>query len=141
MTLKEARAAVRAYLAAHWSATPLFWPNEISAAPVGADAATPLWTLTEFINLAAFDAGFGSAGKRHARDDGIVWGHFFAAVMTGEDAAYQAAFDFGEMLRLLRIDGGLQFYAPQVMTGELASDDGNWWRVSVKTPWSLFRAI
>jgi hypothetical protein len=140
MNLSAARTAVKAYIAANWTTTPIVWPNAQKSAPTNLLDAQPIWIGCQFRQMA--DAThLGGTGKRFDDAEGMLYGHVFAPVQRGEDDVFAKAFSFGEVLRMLKIDN-LQFYAPTIEPkDDYGTDDGSWYRISVAIKWRLVGVV
>lgn len=142
MNLIEARQAVKQYASDHWTTTPIVWPNPVTPGkgpPKQISDPAPHWIALEMEDIRP-DTGLGGDGKRLAQDDGMLIASVFAPVMTGDEAVYGIAYAFGELFRMLKLDG-LQFFSPRVDAGQRADDDGAWFVVTVTVPWLLLRTV
>jgi hypothetical protein len=140
VNLLEARAAVKQYIADHWTATTVIYPNAQKSAPTNLLDAQPIWIGVEFIEMMD-TTHLGGSGKRFDDAEGMLYGHLYAPVKRGEDDIFTKAFDFGEMFRMLKIDN-LQFYAPRIEPrDDYGTDDGSWYRISVCIKWRLVGVV
>jgi hypothetical protein len=142
MTPIEARAAVRNFVATHWSQTPVVWPNPTIAGkgpPKKVDDAAPIWIACEW-EIISSETGLGSPGKRLATDIGQLVINGFAPVSTGDDDLFETVSSFAEMFRMLKLQG-LQFQSPNLRTMEAGDDKGAWFVMNATIEWSLYRAV
>jgi hypothetical protein len=141
VNLLEARAAVKQYIADHWTATTVIYPNAQKSAPTNLLDAQPIWIGVEFIPMTPEEIGLGGTGKRFSDIEGKLWGHVFAPVKRGEDDAFAQASAFGDLFKMLPI-GNLQFYGPQIEPrDDYGTDDGSWYRISVCIKWRLVGVV
>lgn len=138
-------AAIRQKLEAEWEDTPVRYPNGRAFRPSDPSDQSPYdptadpeqpWVHLEIMGAGSDSTVIGSVGKRAAYDDGVIFAHVFVPVGTGDDEARRLARALGEIFRVTRF-GGLDTGAPNPLgDGEMGSDDGLWWRVSVSIPFT-----
>jgi hypothetical protein len=130
--MDEARAAIRSYIEANWTATPIAWFGEDFDPPDQAP-----WLMVERDAIPSSTASrFGSVGKRVAQDAGIIIGTFYFPAFAGDDAAYAMGRQFGDLLRVRKI-GPAVTEAPSMAPVDDGDDDGAWIKVAVTTPFTV----
>lgn len=146
MPAPDAHASVRQRLEAQWTGAPVTYQNGGAFRPddpTNRDSYDPStapdspWVYLEILGAGADSTRYGPAGTRIAQDDGVIFGHVFVPVGTGDDQARQLARALGEIFRVDTF-GGLSTGAPSLGGGEQGDDDGLWYRVSVSIPFTAF---
>ena len=138
MSSDTLHAALRAYLEANWTATPLAWENEAFEAPRDALGNPLPWVMVEASgNLCAqASIGAGSAAANLWREEGLVWLHVFVPTGTGSALARQHARALVDLFRGLTLAAGtIRYRDASIGRGEPGSDDGKWWRISAGVEW------
>ncbi len=139
MSLGPARAAIRAYIEAGFTTAPLVWPNERHDLP---DVPTA-FVAVEVEGVSNSIRGVGDPSNRLFIHPGIILAHCFVVFGTGSAAADGIA---GALALLLTRKEFAAPTLPQIVRtedpttyeGELASDDGNYWRVTVSIPFDFY---
>ncbi|MCW2243578.1 DUF4128 domain-containing protein [Azospirillum canadense] len=145
MTAPNPLTAIRTKLEAEWTDTPVTYENGGAFRPDAPGNRDPYdassapdrpWVYLEILGAGSASTVIGSPGKRAARDDGVIFGHVFVPVGTGDDEARRLARALGDLFRVTRF-GGLVTGAPDPLgAGEPGDDDGLWWRRSVSIPFT-----
>jgi hypothetical protein len=139
VSLGPAKAAIRAFLEAGFDDAPLVWPNETHTLP-----ATP----TAFVAVEVQGAinairGIGDPGNRLFIHGGVILAHVFVPFGIGQSAGDDLADAIGLLLTRKDIAAPtlpqvVRTEDPSLRDGELGSDDGNYWRVSVVVPFDFY---
>jgi hypothetical protein len=141
MSLGAARAAIRSFVESRFTAAPLVWPNERTFAPDVPAA----FVAVEVIGLDNAIRGVGDPSNRLFIHSGLIMAHCFAVFGTGSGAADTMADALADLLTRqdILISGAAE--SPLVRTedptthdGELGSEDGNYWRVTVSVPFDFY---
>ena len=123
--------AIRDYLAAEWTTTPLAWENE------SFDAAelTP-WVRAE-VTSSSFQQESIGAGEITA-NRWVEVGSLFMMVMvpsgTGTDLARSYADTLTNLFRGLDLID-FEFTRISIGLGRVSSEDGNWWQLPTEVEW------
>lgn len=125
--------AVRTYLEANWTATPLAWENEAFDPPSPADA----WVMVEVSGNSYDQASIGAStrAENRWREEGMVWCHVMVPTGTGSLTARQHATALANLFRGIELPGDIEFRTLSIGLGESADDDGVWWRLSLSAEW------
>lgn len=143
-----AKAAIRAYAAANWTATSRIedarnknpaqpWP------PVdGAGALVP-FVAVEVLSAGPPDERFGLPGASVMTYEGWIKGHVYVPVATQTADAEALAWQFGEMFRNKRLynatpDFEVRTLTPYTDAGGDGDDDGVWFRVTATIPFEYW---
>jgi len=146
MGFLEAKARIRAFIKANWTATPVAWQNDDTGEgegpferPRDADGNPDPFIYCEISNATARGSAFGSVGKRVKSNTGFVAAHCYVPIGSGDAAADLLAKQFGEMLEMQSIGAppAPRMDAAQEGGGGSGDDDGLYYRVSVTIPWSI----
>jgi hypothetical protein len=137
-------AAIKARLAANWSATPIGYMN--GAEPVTRNAATGTpepWVLAEIVGAGANIHGTGTPGDRVWLYDGLIYCHVFMPKGSGDDVARQHAVALGEIFRNAEFytetpGHAVRCWAPRVDGGGDGADDGLWFRMTATIPFEYW---
>jgi hypothetical protein len=134
-----AKAAIRAFIEANWTALPVAWQNESFERPRDGDGNALPWVYIEILSTNGDGSAFGSIGKRVKTDTGLVAAHFFYPVGTGDADATAMATQFGEMLQLRSIGTAPapRMESPMIDGGGSGDDDGLYFRVSSSIPFRI----
>lgn len=123
--------AVRARIVDQWTATPIAWPNEPVSLPVdGADGFDGCWIALEFDGRLFGQVSIGAPGENRWDEDGTILAHVMAPAGSGERTMRGHAGDFADLFRGDEI-GTIEFQDCEIGPGG-ASDDGCWWRITVR---------
>lgn len=131
--------AIRAMLDPSWTACPLRWENETFTPADPADK-TVVFAAVEISGSSYEQASIGAApaAANLWREEGAVWFHVFVPAGTGSTKARQVAKQLCDVFRGQTVQttlGALRFRRSSIGTGERATEDGNWWRVSAEVEW------
>jgi hypothetical protein len=130
--MDEARAAIRAYIEANWTATPIAWFGEVFDPPEQAP-----WLLVERDAIPSSTASvFGSVGKRVVQDPGMIAGTLYFPAHAGDDGAYALGRQFGDLLRVRKI-GPAVTETPSMSPADDGDEDGAWIKISVTVPFTV----
>lgn len=132
MATSSVFAAIRDFLTANWTATPLRFENK--AVPEATR-----WVYVEISGRSWRQESLGAGAPRSNlwREEGTLWLHCLVPVRTGSE---QARSDLTSLCDLFRgaelLDGRLIFNDISVGLGESADEDGNYWRLSASIAWT-----
>jgi hypothetical protein len=122
--------AIRAFLEAQFTTTPLIFENE-------GMPSTDTWTLIEFASVSYTQESIGSRTQATNRfdEEGSFFAHVMVRIGTGVRSALSTGFAIADLFRgLTLLNGALEF--TDVVVGYGGPDDeGNWYRVSVNIGW------
>lgn len=137
--LGPAKAAIRSFIEQGFTATPLIWPNERidTAEPPARFVAVEVQGVTNEIR------GVGDDGHRLFIHPGIIIAHVFTEFGEGEAAADAIADELSSLLSWQQVDAPaapqiVRTHSPTVHDGELNSENGNYWRVTVSVPFDFY---
>ena len=127
--------AVKAYLQANWTATPIAWPNEPFDKPEPPSA----WILAEILggDFLQMSIGAGSAAANRWEDTGSLFVHVFVPIDSGDRECWQRATALATMLKGLILPGGTTFNSMSIGNGEHGDNTGAWWRRSLHARFRL----
>jgi hypothetical protein len=136
-------AAMRARFEADFTAAPVVFQNEDPPATPWPPQPPAPWVYFEVIQAASNLRGVGLPGNQTWLTTGHVFAHVFAPKGYALPEHLALAGQAGEVLRAKTIyntDPGARvtFYAPSVQGGGSASDDGNYFGVTVAIPFEFF---
>lgn len=140
-------AAARAYFVARFSASPVAYQNEDQPAdpwPPQDGSGRPIpWCYFEMIETDTALRGAGLPGSQTWLTSGHIRIHVFAPKGYGYVEQLAIAKLAGDVFRAATFynsDPGAKVvcYGPSVRGGETASDDGNWFGVTVTIPFEFF---
>lgn len=127
-----------------WTATSLSWPNEPFDTPQpGADGIQPHWVAVIMTGTLYGQESIGETVQADNRwdEEGILWLHVFSPVGAGERTQRQYCKQLADIFRgLTLLSGNLEFLDASISSGELGSEDGAWWRLSVDVAWRHWNA-
>lgn len=137
--LGPAKAAIRSLIELGFTTTPLLWPNERidSAEPPVRFVAIEVQGVTNEIR------GVGDDGNRLFIHPGIVLAHIFTEFGEGETTADSIADEIANLLSWKQFDAPaspqmVRTHSPTMHDGELNSENGNYWRVTVSVPFDFY---
>lgn len=136
-------AAARAYFVARFSATQITYQNEDPPAHPWPPSPPSPWCYFEMLETATELRGVGQAGNDVWLTTGQIRIHVFAPKGYGFAEHLAIAKLAGDVFRratFYSTDPGAKVvcYGPSVQGGDSASDDGNWFGVTVSVPFELF---
>lgn len=139
MSLGPAKAAIRAYIEGGFTTAPLVWPNETHDLP----AAPSPFVAIEVMGVTNSVRGIGEPGNRLFIHPGIILAHVFVPFGIGQAAGDTVADAIGLLLQRKDIAAPtlpqlVRTEDPTMIDGELGSEDGNYWRVSVSIPFDFY---
>lgn len=125
--------AIRTFLEANYSATPLYFENEQT------DAMPSAWVLIEFVSTTYFQTSIGARTQAENRfdEEGSLFAHVLVPVGSGVRDAFAYAYAIADLFRgLTLLNGNVEFNDVIVGYGE-SQDEGNYYRVSVNIGWRM----
>lgn len=137
MSTAAVYSAVRTYLEANWTTTPLRWENETFTIPVDADGVPQPWVDVEITGTEYDQAslGAGTVASNLWREDGMLWLHVMVPSGSGSGVARTHAANLAALFRGLDLDPDIVFRTMSIGLGSPGDDDGNWWRLSLSIEW------
>lgn len=141
-----AKAAIKARLDANWATTRITYGNAQPAdpwPPVDGSGVLVPWVNLEIRSLDSEIAGTGTPGNHVWKYYGLILVHVFVPVGSGTELADQYAATIGEIFRAKEFYNSTPGYAirslsPNNDDGDSASDDGNWFRVTMTCPFTYW---
>ena len=137
MASAEVYSAIKAHLAASWATTPIAYENENFNKPDGA------WIMLEVAGTLyvqqTIGAGYGQENRWD--EEGILYLHVLVPTGTGSVNARTYAKSLANLFRgttLLR--DNLEFMDASIGMGDLADEEGNYWRITVSVDWRFIEA-
>lgn len=130
--------AIRDYLTANWSHTPIAWPNETFE-----NAAAEPFVAFEIHGtlFAQMSIGANPHGDNRWDEEGSIWLHVTVPRGSGMLAGRGAARAMAEMFRgTLLLSERLEFMDAVIGPGQAGDEDGNWFVISVNIDWRLMEA-
>lgn len=132
--------AIRAYLTAQWTATPIRFENEVADA---SNNPLPPSTPTSWIAMAISGTAYGqqSIGAAEQTDnrwdeEGILWLYVMVPSGTGASLARQHAKALADLFRgTTLLSGSLEFMDAYIGRGAPSTENGNWWEIAVDIEW------
>jgi hypothetical protein len=121
--------AIRTFLEANWSATPLAWPNEHFDPPKQA-----AWVAVEVEGDLLNQIEIGAPGQNAWREEGALLLHVFVPVGTGSLVARQHAKALANLFRGVTT-GFVVFGNASIGVGGPGDEDGLWWELPVSIGW------
>jgi hypothetical protein len=137
MGLSEVRQAVKAFLAAQWSATEVTYENDGYQPQEDADGALIAYVAVELVGglVAQQSIGAGDARSNYWTASGQVWLHVTVAAGSGADMASQLADSLVELFRGIELEPGIVF-ADMNVAASGGQSDGSAWMLSVAIDWT-----
>lgn len=126
--------AVRGYLAARWTETPIVWENEDFTRP---DPLAP-WVAVEIAGSLYSQESVGADVQAANRWDeaGTLFLHVFVPAGTGSSTARRHCKTLADLFRGARLmDDALEFLDASIGFGEPGDEEGVTYRVSVSVDW------
>lgn len=127
-------AAVRTFLEAAWTATPLAWENETFVP--GAEPAPFVLVECYGDSFEQMSIGSGSPVTERWVEDGAVLLHVMVPAGTGSMQARTYAEALAALLRGLELPGNLRFRNMSIGLGDVGTEDGTYWRISLRADWT-----
>ncbi len=136
--------AIKTYLTDNWSSSPLQWENEVAINTNDPVTGTPApWVMPEMTGTLYGQESIGAETQATNRwdEEGQLWLHVFVPVGTGGHTARHLAKSLADLFRgTTLLSGNLEFLDAQIGMGEPGSEDGTWFRVSLKIDWRHIEA-
>jgi hypothetical protein len=132
--------AIRPYLSAAWTDTPIMWPNEAKDRPVDTDGSLLPFLIVEDSSATLSQESIGAAqGENRWDKEGVLDVHIFVAAGTGTALANSYAGAIEGLFRERTLaSGSLEFHDKiQRLRGEPGDDAGAYYRVTLYIPWRL----
>lgn len=133
MASQTARAAIRAWLAANWSAVPVVHENEsfLDAEPPAA------WIMVEMSGRFYEQASIGSGSPAAERwvESGALYAHVMVPVGTGDATAATHAEALADLLRGAEPGSSIRFRGMSIGDGTVADEAGKWFRLTLRAEW------
>lgn len=137
MSSAEVYGAVKDYLTAQWTTTPISFENEPFTPPVASGAAGA-WVAVEVSGTFYDQASIGAetAAANLWREEGQVWLHVFVRTGSGSLVVRQYAKQLVDLFRgLTLLAGTLRFRDASIGRGQPGDEDGNYWVLSCTVDW------
>lgn len=131
--------AVRDWVDANWTATPVSWENETFDQPAPTDhpVAPAAWLMIEVAGRSYDQMSIGAGGGSAERwaEEGAVLVHSFVQTGAGSLVARQNATSFAYLLRGLELPGGIRFRSMSIGDGGPGDENGKWWALTLRAEW------
>jgi len=126
--------AIKSFLDANWSDTPLVYEN--TNEPIADDPSDFIYV--EISGNSYGRASIGSPDNNLWRENGLLWFHIMIPSGEGSLGARTYAESLIELLRDQQLlSGKLTFQEASVGLGEPGDENGNYWRLSMSVDWVL----
>jgi hypothetical protein len=137
MSRATVRAAVTAYLAANWTASPLIVQNRETEPPVQADGILRPWVYVEvtFNSVDQWSIGSSDRTDNRWREDGLVLFHIMTPIGEGLAASDTNADALIELFKGVQLDPDIEFRDITSDIGGPGDQNGNYHRVSIAIDW------
>lgn len=132
MSTLPAFEAIREYIEANWTATPLVWENEPVYHGTGA------WVRVGVTSISQMQESIGAGSILANRwvEVGSIFFWIVVPVGTGTTVARQHATNLIDLFRGLDL-GLFEFKRMAIGLGGVGSDDGMWWELPAEVEWEL----
>lgn len=124
--------AIRTYLEANWSDTPLLFENEPDAEIIP-DPPAP-WVAVEVTGQFLKQIEIGSPGSNTWLEQGVLWLHCFVPIGSGSLVARQHLKNLANLFRDKTV-AFVVFSDASIGLGEPGDDEKKWWRLSMSIEW------
>ncbi|HEV7337021.1 MAG TPA: phage tail terminator-like protein [Bosea sp. (in: a-proteobacteria)] len=124
--------AIRTYLSAAWSETPIEWENEAFNQPSDG------WVAVEIAGTSYAQQSIGADDPAENRwdEDGILWLHVIVPTGTGSVTARRWAKQLADLFRGARLlSDDLEFLDASIGAGDRGVDEGPHWMITVSVDW------
>jgi hypothetical protein len=132
--------------------TPVDYVNKSSPEPPTdpvSNKPVPCWVFFEIVHNGSYIVGSGTPGQQTIVYDGLIKGHVFTPINSGEEDGLAKAVAIGEMFRnkLFYNDVTPGCYVragydkngqPRIDAGDMASDDGQWFTTTATIPFEYW---
>lgn len=137
MSRATVRAAVTAYLAANWTASPLILQNRETEPPVQPDGTLRPWVYMQlgFNSFDQWSIGIEPRADNRWREEGIIMFHVMTPIGEGLAASDTNADALIELFRGLQLSPDIEFRDITSDIGGPGDNDGNYYRVSIAVDW------
>ena len=132
--------AVRTFLTANWSATPVKWENETFTEPTPTDypAAPAAFLVVELSgeSYRQMSLGSGSPAAERWVESGAVL--IYSLVQSGASSlvARQNATALADMLRGVVLPNNIRIESMSIGDGGPGDEDGKWWQILLRVNWT-----
>lgn len=140
MAIDPLNDAIRPYLSAAWTDTPIAWPNEPFERPVDTGGSLLPYLIVDDSSATLSQESIGAAqGQNRWDKEGLLDVHIFVAAGTGTALANGYANSIEDLFRERTLaSGALEFHDTiQRLRGEPGDDAGAYYRVTLYIPWRL----
>jgi len=131
--------AVRSYLEANWSATPIKWENETFEIPAATDypAAPAAFLVVEFTGDSYQQASIGSGSPTAERwiETGSVLIYSLVQANASSLVARQNADAVAALLQGMVLPGSIRLQSMSFGDGGEGDEDGLWWQIPLRVNW------
>ncbi len=134
MASGEVYTAVRDYLSASWTSSPIAWENE------DFDKPNAPWVMFEMSGdlYAQMSVGAWQGTQNRYDQEGVMYLHVFVPVGTGSLIARQHAKTLADLFRgALLMSDSLEFLDASIGMGQVGDDEGLFYRITVSVDWRL----
>lgn len=137
MSSSEVFTAIKDYLTASWTTTPISYENEEFAPPIANGVSGP-WIAVEvsgtFYDQASI--GSGTASANLWREEGQLWIHVYVATGSGSLVVRQYAKQIVDLFRgKSLLSDSLRFRDASIGMGHPGDEDGRYWGLSCSVDW------
>lgn len=140
MASDAAFTAIRTWLDANWTATPIRWENETFDIPAITEypAAPAAWVAVEMSGEGYHQRSFGSGAIENERwvEAGSLLIYSLQQAGSGSLVARANATAIALSLRGLALAGAIQFTGMSIGDGGPGDEDGNWWQLVLRAEWT-----
>ncbi len=134
MTTQTAFAAIRTYLEANWSATPLAWDNEQFQKPEPPAPFVMVQITGDLYEQMTIGAETREANRWE--ETGQLLLTVIVPLGTGSAIARMHAENLGNLFRGVTLDASdIEFLDISIGVGVAAEDDGPWWALPMRIDW------
>lgn len=132
--------AVKDYLTAQWSATPIKWENDTFQKP---QPPAP-WIAVEMTGTLYAQQSIGAGDEQTENrwdEDGILWLLIYVPTGSGSVTARRYAKQLADLFRgTLLLNDDLEFMDASIGAGEPGDDDGAYYMIQVSIDWRRMEA-
>jgi hypothetical protein len=137
MALSDVRQAVKAFLAAQWTTTPVSYENDGYQQSEDSDGALIPYVAMELVGglFSQQSIGAGDARSNYWSAAGQLWLHVIVAAGSGSDNATALADALAELFRGIELDPGIRFEDMNIAASG-GQSDGSAWTLSLSIEWT-----
>ena len=135
--------AVKDYLTANWTTSPLAFENEEFVPPVDSEGRPTPFVAVEVTGNVYGQQSIGASTQATNRwdEEGQLWLHVFVRTSTGSSTARNYAKTLADLFRgTTLLSGDMEFMDASIGLGEKGDDEGNYYRISVSVDWRRIEA-